>query len=263
MSATPTSITQILDWQQAHAGQVPYSETASTRLDSDKGDLLTATDCSGMAHRMVMHFAGIDIGTYTGNECTHGTLVTTSKSAAADGYGMLPGDCILFDWDGGAWDHIAIYAGHGRIWNHGGPGHGPLNWSLRDNVNNAVKVMVRRFIPWPSDTITHQPVTSGSGSANPMHDKPIPALIARGTGDYYGLITGPNESHGGLYASEQPNIRLIQRFLNWKQDSNLTVDGIFDSTTAVAVSEFQTAHLPGTEFYGQVWYDDWAKMASF
>jgi hypothetical protein len=119
------------------------------------------------------------------------------------------------------------------------------------------------YIAWPSSTVTHPAVTSGSGSANPMHGEPIPALIARGTGDYYGLITGPNESHGGRYTNEQPNIRLIQQFLNWKQKSNLTVDGIFDPTTASAVAEFQDSYLPDTEFHGQVWYDDWAKMASF
>jgi hypothetical protein len=259
MTTTPTAITDILNWQRDNAGTVPYSETASTRLDSDTAaDLLTATDCSGMAHRMVKHFAGIDIGTYTGNECTHGTLVTTDSNPAAAGYGMLPGDCILFDWDGGGWDHIAIYAGNGRIWNHGGPGRGPLNWSLKENVNNARKVMVRRFIAWSPNIITHPPISAD----DPMHGQPIPALIARGTGDYYGLITGPNESHGGLYASEQPNIRLIQRFLIWNEKSHLTVDGVFDSTTASAVSDFQRSCMPGTEFYGQVWFDDWAKMAS-
>lgn len=265
MTATPTAITNILNWQKANAGRVPYSETASTRLASGKAHLLSATDCSGMAHRMMKHFAGIDIGTYTGNECTHGTLVTASKSAAADGYGMLPGDCILFDWrhTDRAWDHIAIYAGNGRIWNHGGPDDGPVNWSLSEWVNTAKKVMVRRFIAWPSGTVTHPRVTSGSGSANPMHDQPIPALIARGTGDYYGLITGPNESHGGANAGEQPDIRLIQQFLNWKEKSNLTVDGIFNPPTAAAVAAFQHSYMHGTEFYGQVWYDDWAKMASF
>jgi len=261
-TTTPAAITHILNWQKENAGKVPYSETASTRLDSGTAaDLLTATDCSGMAHRMVKHFAGIDIGTYTGNECTHGTLVTKNQNAAATGYGMLPGDCILFDWDGGDWDHIAIYAGNGRIWNHGGPGSGPLNWSLEENVNKAVKVMVRRFIEWPSNTVTHEPITSGS-KANPMNGKPVPPLIARGTGDYYGLITGPNDSHGGWYASEQPNIRLIQRFLIWNQKADLTVDGIFASTTAAAVADFQRSYMPDTEFYGQVWYDDWAKMAS-
>src|SRR4051794_25075937 len=175
MTTTPPAIIDILKWQEKHAGKVPYDESASTRLDSrTKADLRTATDCSGMAHRMVKHFAGIDIGTYTGNQCTHGTLVTTSMSAAASGYGMLPGDCILFDWDGGVWDHIAIFAGNGRIWNHGGPGHGPLDWSLEENVNNAVKVMVRRFISWPPDTVTHAPMMSGSGTANPMHGAPVP-----------------------------------------------------------------------------------------
>lgn len=150
--ATPKAIVDILNWQAAHQGQVPYSETASTRLASDDAHMLSTTDCSGMAARMFAHFAGLNIGTYTGNECFYGELITTSKSAAAAGIGMLPGDCILFDWDGGNWDHIAIYAGNGRIWNHGGPGYGPLNWSLASNVDEAVKIMVRRFLSWDADS---------------------------------------------------------------------------------------------------------------
>lgn len=261
MPTTPPAIQNMLDWQAAHKGKVHYSESASTRLDSDTADLLTATDCSGMFHGMMKHFGGIDVGTYTGNECTHGTLVTQSKSAARAGYGMLPGDGILFDWDGGRWDHIAMYAGDGRIWNHGGPGAGPLNWSLASNVDKAVKVMVRRYIPATPGTVTHHPLVSAT-SGNPMHGHPVPALIARGTGDYYGLITGPNESHGGAYSAERPAVELIQGFLNWHLKAGLKVNGIFEATTAAAVSKFQHASEPGTTEFGQVWYDDWAKMAA-
>jgi cell wall-associated NlpC family hydrolase len=262
MTTTLPAIQKMLDWQAAHKGKVRYSESASTRLANATGaDLLTATDCSGMFHRMMMHFGQIDVGTYTGNECTHGTLVTLSKSAAHAGYGMLPGDGILFDWDGGRWDHIAMYAGGGRIWNHGGPGNGPLNWSLASNVDNAVKIMVRRYIAPAKTVVTHLAVAA-TGSGNPMHGHAIPALIARGTGDYYGLITGPNASHGGAYTGEQPAVRLIQEFLNWNLKAGLEVDGIFDPTTQAAVTRFQKAYLPTTEFFGQVWYDDWAKMAS-
>lgn len=257
-----TAIQNMLAWQQAHQGQVSYSESDSRRLNSaTDADLLTPTDCSGMFHRMMQHFDGIDVGTYTGNECEHGTLVTTSKAAARAGYGMLPGDGILFDWDGGSWDHIAMYAGNGRIWNHGGPGKGPLDWSLAPNVDNAVKVMVRRYIQPPTGTITHPPVVSNT-KTNPMHSKPIPALIARGTGDYYGLISGGNRSHGGYYSAEQPAIKLIQSFLNWKDNAVLKVDGVFGATTQRAVIAFQKKYEPATTLFGQVWFDDWAKMAS-
>jgi len=145
---TPPEITAILNWQKAHAGQVPYSETASTRLAFDTAHLTSATDCSGMVARMFAHFAGLTVGTWTGNERNYGQLVTTSKADAAAGKGMLPGDVILFNWSGPNpnFDHIAIYAGAGRIWNHGGPGKGPLDWSLASNVNAATNVMVRRFI---------------------------------------------------------------------------------------------------------------------
>lgn len=169
MTTTPPAIQQMLDWQKEHAGQVVYSETASTRLaHATAADLLTPTDCSGNYARLMAFFGHVDVGTYTGNEDTHGILVTTDKARARAGVGMLPGDGILFDWNGdGKLDHIAMYAGSGRIWNHGGPGKGPLNWSLADNVNNAKAVMVRRYIqplatPAKPDDVPAQPTQAAN-----------------------------------------------------------------------------------------------------
>ena len=39
-------------------------------------------------------------------------------------------------------------------------------------------------------------------------------------------------------------------------------DGIFGQPTAEAVARFQHAEMPGTQFYGQVWPDDWKKLFS-
>lgn len=151
MTTTVPAIAQMLDWQKAHAGKLHYSETASTRLHSATAtDLLTPTDCSGNFARLMKFFGHIDVGTYTGNICDHGTLVTISKADARVGKGLLPGDGILFDWNGdGHWDHIAMVADSKHIWNHGGPNFndmGPDLWSLADNVDNAHAVMVRRYI---------------------------------------------------------------------------------------------------------------------
>lgn len=251
----------MLDFQVENLGRITYSETAPTRLSTK--DLLSPTDCSGNVARLHLAKAkGLVIGTYTGNICTHGTLVTLSKSAAASGYGMLPGDCPLYDWNGdGRWDHINMFAGGDLVYNHGGPGKGPVKQSLAHNVNSAVHVMVRRFIAPVAGVVTHAPVSSATKS-NPMHGHSIPALIVRGTGDYFGLISGGNESHGGAYESERPDIELIQEFLNWKYNFGIKVDGIYGPATATAVKAFQSHYMAGTQYYGQVWYDDWAKMAS-
>lgn len=88
---------------------------------------------------------------------------------------------------------------------------------------------------------------------------PVPALIARGTNQYFGLITGPAASHGGYYASERPMVTVLQQRLNacgWAT----TADGQFGPATAASVTAFQHAHMPGTQFYGQVWFDDWATL---
>lgn len=93
---------------------------------------------------------------------------------------------------------------------------------------------------------------------------PVPAMIAQGTGQYFGLITGPNNSHGGYYASERQFIQMIQRRLmvcgfvpGHTSSSDPWADGIFEQPTADAVTRFQRAHMPGTQYFGQVWFDDW------
>lgn len=175
---SPTVIQDILTWQAAHAGQVTYSETAATRLDYDSAHLTSPTDCSGMAIRMLKHFGGdamqtlLAAATYTGNLCQLGEHVTSSHADAANGSGMRPGDLIFFTWSGHnpTWDHVAIYAGAGRIWNHGGPGPGPLDWSLAQNVYAASEVMVRRYITHDTDLSEENPL---------MADKLTPAVVAQ------------------------------------------------------------------------------------
>ena len=87
--------------------------------------------------------------------------------------------------------------------------------------------------------------------------------------EYFGLITGPRQSHGGFYAKEQPSVREIQQALIRKgyvpgiSDPNSRwADGIFEQQTADAVARFQHAEMPGTTYFGQVWRDDWAKLLS-
>lgn len=274
MSKMPDSIAWMLRFNAEHQGDITYSESGPFRLSYDKAHMLSATDCSGLFAKEHSYVSNgkLYIGTYTGNECNYGHLVSTSKSAVRSGYGLLPGDGILFDWDGyyrngQPWDHIAMYAGGGKIWNHGGPGNGPLLWSLANSVDNAVRVMARRYITWPADTVSHPPVSSGT-KTNPMHGHSIPALIAAGTGDFFGLESDPrNESHGGYYASERPYVLLIEQFLAWyypvaSKTMRLKADGHYGPVTQALVRAFQKQHMPGTQYYGQVWFDDWVKMAS-
>lgn len=82
--------------------------------------------------------------------------------------------------------------------------------------------------------------------------------------EYFGLITGPAASHGGYYAAERPAIKMLQEALIRKGyvpgAGSRWADGIYEQPTADAVTRFQHAEMPGTTFYGQVWWDDWAKL---
>lgn len=83
---------------------------------------------------------------------------------------------------------------------------------------------------------------------------------------YFGLITGPDQSHGGYYANEQPDVQAIQQrlqTLTYAPGTAGWADGIFEQPTADAVAAWQRAQMPGTEYYGQVWQDDWTKLFTY
>jgi len=118
-------------------------------------------------------------------------------------------------------------------------------------------------------TKPHAPTTKPDPHG-PMHGHAVPRIIARGTNDYFGLISGPKESHGGYHANEKPYIKLIQQQLIYMgyvpgvhDIHSGWADGVFEQPTKDAVTRFQKAHMPGTTYWGQVWFDDWAKLASF
>jgi hypothetical protein len=85
-------------------------------------------------------------------------------------------------------------------------------------------------------------------------------------GNFFGLITGPDESHGGINAAERADVMAIQRRLQglrFAPDAPGWADGIFEQPTKNAVTLWQHAHMPGTEFFGEVWHDDWNKLFTF
>lgn len=64
-------------------------------------------------------------------------------------------------------------------------------------------------------------------------------------GHYFGLITGPERSHGGYYATERSDVMAIQARLRMFGQS-LVVDGRFGPSTAAAVAWWQKARVPTT-----------------
>jgi len=96
---------------------------------------------------------------------------------------------------------------------------------------------------------------------------PVPDLIARGTGQYLGLLSGPASSHGGANDNEKRIVRKLQQrliacgFVRGQSDpQSAWADGIFGEPTRRAVTRFQQRHMNNTTFYGRVYWDDWQKL---
>jgi hypothetical protein len=112
---------------------------------------------------------------------------------------------------------------------------------------------------------TPTPTPPSGGATGPHNGRGWPSYMP--SGHYFGLITGPKKSHGGYYAAEKPDVKAIQQQLIWAGyvpgQTNINsgwADGIFEQPTADAVTRFQHAHMPGTQYYGQCWSDDWSKL---
>lgn len=137
--------------------------------------------------------------------------------------------------------------------------------------------------PGPSfpygELLTYVRAALGMGGPQPIPSPPgggipgVPGLPAWPAShmpphNYFGLITGPNESHGGGVAWEKPFVQAAQHRLvakgyvpgqrDWRSGWS---DSIFGPETAAAVARFQHAEMRNTTLFGQLWSDDWAQLA--
>jgi hypothetical protein len=88
---------------------------------------------------------------------------------------------------------------------------------------------------------------------------------------YFGLITGPPESHGGYYTQEKPAVQSIQqRLISLGYVPGVTnpasgwADGKFEQQTKDAVTRWQRAkYAATTSRYGEVWQDDWVHLFTY
>jgi Putative peptidoglycan binding domain len=98
------------------------------------------------------------------------------------------------------------------------------------------------------------------------------------SGHYFGLITGPDQSHGGYYQKfstakpdERPDIKAIQvRLIKLGYVPGVTsptskwVTGIFEKPTKDAVTRWQKAKYASTTTrFGEVWSDDWRRLFTY
>ena len=78
---------------------------------------------------------------------------------------------------------------------------------------------------------------------------------------YFGLKSGPAQSHGGGQAKDVPWVRWIQTRMNELKYGSLRVDGDFGPTTKASVTKWQRARYQAqTTRFGEVWSDDFVRL---
>lgn len=110
-----------------------------------------------------------------------------------------------------------------------------------------------------------------SNGASVVPDPSKPALPANfplpfplPAGHYYGNIAGPERSHGGYYAAEQPAVKALQQALviagcvpGITNPASGWADGKYEQPTVDAAIRFQKKYRPNsTTRWGELWADD-------
>lgn len=107
------------------------------------------------------------------------------------------------------------------------------------------------------------PMLGGGGTPGPAPEVPHVPAWPLPRDHWFGDINGPNQSHGGFYGWEQPHVKRIQQALilkGYAPNNASWADGLFERPTVDAVAAWQRDNMPGTQFFGQVWWDDWARL---
>jgi hypothetical protein len=121
-------------------------------------------------------------------------------------------------------------------------------------------------------------VCGGHGKAQPADDTHVDPAPPKPRGPhaawplppdhYFGLISGPKESHGGFFVWERPYVKSIQRrlielgYVPGVQDVDSDwADGVFQRPTKDAVAAWQHDKWEAqTTRFGEVWKDDWTHL---
>lgn len=234
-------------------GQVPYSQGQLHQPDGYRAD------CSG--------YVAACWGTPPNGAGSWGGFSTVTVGYYAHQITpdeLRPGDAIGRCGPGTAGNdgHIQLFLG----WDNATPGDN--GHRVLEQAGGSSGPTERHYATWPDgytcwrlNGIVEDTTPAPAPAPRVAPPWPLPR------NEYFGLVTGPAASHGGYYPNEQPYVRAIQQALIRKgyvpgvsDPGSPWADGIYEQATADAVARFQRAQMPGTTYFGQVWWDDWARL---
>lgn len=240
---------KLVAWMEDRIGTLEYSQDMWARANTD---ISKKADCSSLVQKAYRDVAGIEVGSWTGDQQNFGRRIFGAGTDYATAISLLkPSDLIFFDWYGNApttFHHVEmIRLDVTQTIGHGGDPHwGPVTKSLLRQWNAAHSISARRYISDDFVPVTPPPGAPSGDLTNlpvlPLPDYSLP------DGSFYGLITGPANSHGGFYVWEQPIVKALQqRLIVLGHVPGVTnpwsgwADGLYEQATFDAVVRFQKA----------------------
>lgn len=138
------ALDKMRQWLIDHVGAFAYSQGAGRMSPEDSG----YTDCSALMWYVYHIIAGVEVGTWTGDQQNYGWEIATGSGALPQDK-MQVMDLVFFNWSGynPSYNHVEAYIGNNQLIGHGGPGAGPY---IKENADayasDASDWAVRRYI---------------------------------------------------------------------------------------------------------------------
>jgi|GEM_PF-7071721 len=135
---------------------------------------------------------------------------------------------------------------------------------IRDQTQAMGEAIAYGILDYLGVTLGSTPAPAPAAPAKPSLPANYPLPYPLPAGHFYGDINGGEDSHGGYYANERPQVRAIQQALiaagfvpGITDPNNPWADGLYEQATIDAATRFQKAQRPtSTDRWGEMWADD-------
>lgn len=145
---SPGAADAIIAWENSVIGDYTYSQGSGRLNPVASGH----TDCSGFQYYAFLTYGGINIGTWTGQQITKGTLISTNPAFIEDISNLQKADLVFIRWgpdSPSTYDHVESFdGGTNRISMGTTPGPDTYPWStdLTTAVAAGGSLMLRRYL---------------------------------------------------------------------------------------------------------------------